>query len=462
MKKHNLFKVISLMFLSLIVLTWIIPVGTYSNGIFIKDKINPIGLFDLFRIPLMTIINFLQYGILIILIGSFYGVLNKTGSYSHLIETIIKKLKGKERIFLIINIIILTILNSIIGLPYAFLIIIPFLMTIILKLGFNKLTALISTIGSLLLGNIVSIYGSNIALSINSNLNLSLNSEVFTKIIFLCISIFLLIVFVLKETKNIKNTKKEEVPLYEENNKKRNFIPLIVIFLISFIFILINMYNWNSVNVTHISETYQNIFSNKIVSNIFGTVSIFGTWSIYDMCIVLLFVILIIGWVYSVKLDDIIDGMIKGAKEVLKVALYAVIVNIIFTSLYYLQTNSNIFYTITNFIFNLCGELKTLATILISILGSFFYNDISTLITVLARPIENIITDTTIYQVIGIIIQGVHGILMFILPTSILLVVGLSYLNISYKQWFKYIWKFLIQIMIITSAITLITSYFTL
>lgn len=460
MKKHNLFKIISLMFLSLVILTWIIPIGSYSNGSFVKGEVSPVGIFDLSRIPLMTIANLLQYGLVVVLIGGFYGVLNKTGGYSNLIETLVKKLKGKEKIFLIINIIALTIFSSIVGLPYASLIIVPFLMTIILKLGFSKLVALTSTIGSILLGNVTSIYGNDIALSIISNLNLNLNGEILAKIIFLCIVIFLLIVFVLKNTEDIKNTKDEEVPLYELNKKKKSFIPLVVIFIISFIFILINMYNWNSVNVTQFSEAYQNIFSNKIVSDILGTVSTFGLWSIYDMCIFLLFVIIIIGWVYSVKFDDIIDGFIKGAKSVSKVAFYAIFSNIIFVTLYRFQTNTNIFYTITDFIFGICGEFKTLGAILISILGSFFSNDVSNLITVLSVPIESIITDTTIYQVIGILVQSIHGILMFIIPTSVLLVIGLSYLNISYKEWFKYIWKFLIQIVIIMSAITLIVSYF--
>lgn len=459
MKKHNLFKIISLVFLLVVVLTWIIPIGSYSNGTFIKGEISPVGIFDLSRIFLMTMANLLQYGLVIVLIGGFYGVLNKTGGYSHLVETFVKKLKGKEKIFLIVNIITLTIFSSIIGLPFALLIIIPFLITIILKLGFNKLVALISTIGSILLGNVTSIYGSNIALSIISNLNLNLNGEILAKIVFLCIVIFLLIVFVLKNI-NDKCIQNEEVPLYELNKRKKSFIPLVVIFIISFIFILINMYNWNSVNVTHFSETYQNIFSNKIVSDILGTVSTFGLWSIYDMCIFLLFVIIIIGWVYSVKFDDIVDGFIKGAKSVSKVAFYAIFANIIFVTLYRIQTNTNIFYTIMDFIFSICGEFKILGTILISIIGSFFYNDVSNLITVLSGPIESIITDTTIYQIIGILVQSIHGILMFIIPTSVLLVIGLSYLDISYKEWFKYIWKFLIQIIIIMSAITLIISFF--
>ena len=460
MKKHNLFKIISIMFLLVVVLTWIIPNGTYSNGVFVKGETSPAGIFDLSRIPFMTIANLLQYGIIVVLIGGFYGILNKTGAYSNLVEKIVKKFKGKEKLFLIISISALAILNSIIGLPYAFLIFVPFLIAIILKLGFNKLVALTTTIGAILVGNVASIYGSDVALLINEYLYLSLNSEILTKIIFLIILTFLLVTFVLSIVKNTKLEKNEEIPLYEVNNKKRSIVPLIVIFLISFIFILINMFDWNSVNVTYFTEKYQSLMSNTIVSNILGSMGTFGIWSVYDMCIFLVFVMLIIGWIYSVKFDDMIDGFVDGAKTVSKAAFYAIIANIIFVTLYRFQTNSNMFYTITDFIFNICGEFKVLGTILITFIGSFFYNNVSNLVSALSTPIQIIITDTTKYQLIGMIIESIHGVLMFIMPTSILLVIGLSYLNISYKDWFKHIWKFLCEILVITFIIIFISSMF--
>lgn len=462
MKKYNLLKVIGIVFLVVIVLTWIIPVGSYSSLEFIKGELSPVGLFDLFRIPIMTIANMFQYGLIIILIGGLYGVLNKTGAYGKLINKIVNKFSGKENIFLVITICFLSLLNAFIGLPYALLIIIPFLITIIRKLGFDKLTTFISTIGSILIGNMCSLYGNDISLYLNTNLSLGVNDELFTKIIFLVIIVFLLIMFVLNKAKLSKvSIKDEKIPLYEENSKNKSIIPLIVIFLLCFIFILINMFNWIDIfNITYFKDIYERVTSVTILSNILGSVSVFGSWSRYDMCIFLIFVTIIIGWVYSIKFKDFMDGYINGIKEVLSPAFYATMANIIFVTLYRFQTVPNIYTTITHFIYNSFGSMELIATGLSSIIGGLFYNDIINLSAVLSSPIQIFITDTTKYQLIAMIIQSLHGIIMFILPTSVLLMVGLSYLNISYGQWLKYIWKYLIYMIIISIIILIIIGMF--
>ncbi|NLA43974.1 hypothetical protein GX865_07610 [Candidatus Saccharibacteria bacterium] len=46
--------------------------------------------------------------------------------------------------------------------------------------------------------------------------------------------------------------------------------------------------------------------------------------------------------------------------------------------------------------------------------------------------------------------QSTFGIAALIAPSSAILLVGLSYLEISYKDWFKYIWKFLVAMIVIS------------
>lgn len=475
MKKYSLLKIIGLMFLVVVVLTWIIPNGGYTNGKFVLGDTAPAGIFDLPLIPLMSLASLLQYGLLIVLIGGLYGVINKTGVYSNLINKIVSKLKGKEKIFIIITIITLSLISSFLGLSFSLLIIVPFLITIMIKLGLSKVTSLVSSIGSILIGNIGAIYSSDINYHINSILLLNLNDEIFTKIIFLILIVFLLIMFVLKDMKQgikvKKNTKKENkeeliLPLYEENKKKKSAIPLIVIFLLSFIFLSLNMINWEGMfNVTFFKEIYNNIMSIKIgnypiVSNILGSVQTFGAWSLYDMCIFLIIMTIIIGWLYSLKLEEFIDGLKCGVKEMLVPAFYVTIANIIFITLIRLQSSSNIYYTMTNGLLGVSDSLKVIMMPVVSLIGGFFFNDMSILMGVLESPITILITDTTKYPLIGMIIQMIHGIVMFILPTSMLLITGLSYLKISYKEWIKYIWKYVIQILLVSLAIIMIVGYF--
>lgn len=474
MKKYSLLKAIGIVFLFVIVLTWIIPNGGYSNGAFVIGDTTPVGIFDLSRIPLITIANLLQYGLIFILIGGLYGVLNKTGVYSNLVEKIVSIFKNKEKLFLIIIICLMTVLSSFIGLQYAIFILIPFIVAILMNLGFSKITSFASTIGAILVGNIGATYSTDISYYINYYLSLGVNNEILTKIIFLIIITFLFIMFILKgvninknNKKSKKNEVKEDIPLYEINNKKKSIIPLVVIFLVRFILLIINMINWKGLfKVTYFSELYNQLISIKIgnypiVSNILGTITSFGSWTGYDMCIFLFIMTILIGWLYSIKFEEFMEGFVNGIKEMFVPAFYAVLASIVFATLYRFQnSDNNIYYTITNFLMTTFDSMQIFMGGLSSFIGGLFYNDVSSLTVTLVSPITTIVTDTTLYSLFGMMIQVLHGIVMMIIPTSILLVGGLAYMKISYKEWFKYIWKYLLEVLVIGIIIFIIMAMF--
>ena len=47
------------------------------------------------------------------------------------------------------------------------------------------------------------------------------------------------------------------------------------------------------------------------------------------------------------------------------------------------------------------------------------------------------------------ILQSTYGLASFVAPSSAMLLVGLSYLDIPYKDWMKYIWKFLVAMLVV-------------
>ena len=60
------------------------------------------------------------------------------------------------------------------------------------------------------------------------------------------------------------------------------------------------------------------------------------------------------------------------------------------------------------------------------------------------------------YGVIAIIWQATYGFAMLFVPTSVILVLGLSYLNVSYFKWLKAIWKIVLELLVVLLAIFLI------
>lgn len=507
MKKHNLLKTIGIFFFVLILLTWIIPIGTYSGSEFTKGTTSPVGLFDLFRVPLITIATFIQYGLVFLAIGGLYGVLNKTGAYVPLVDRVAKKWKGKECKFLTIIMVVLALLASISGLSIPLFVFVPFLISVILLMGLSKLTALGSTVGAILVGMIGSTYGFNVVGYINYFFSLDVNNEIFTKIILFVMLVFLLVIFVTKHAKTElletkKNTKKEvakettkkeskkdtkkdsktkkadkeesvivikeektEIPFYDSENKnKKSAIPMIVIVVFTVIIALIAMFNWYyGFSVTFFQDIYTslmdiNIGSYPIVSNILGSVSQFGYWSYYELAAILMIASLLVGWIYSLKMKDTVNSFMEGAKSMIGVAFYVTICSIIF-AVVLSNNNGSIYSTITNFFLGLTKSFNVFTTSVLALIGGFFYNDFYYLLSGVAGVFGTKFDAATL-PVVGLVFQTMNGLAMLILPTSVVLIAGLRYLEVSYKDWMKYIWKFLVSIFVVILIVLVIATLF--
>lgn len=482
MKKNNLLKILLLVFIGAIFLSWIIPTGEYSNGSFVAGSLTPSGIFDLTFIPLTVFDLALPTIIFVLVVGGFYGVINKTGVYSKMIETFTNKLKGKELKFLIITTICFGLLSSLVGLNFMFFFIIPFVSTILLSLGFSKLTTMISTIGAIFVGMIGSIYGSDISYYLNGYLgyssDYSYNTSIFPdKIILLVLILFLLVMFIIKKGRaelNNKKSKLEEIPLYEENEKsKKSFIPLLILIIGAFIMILIGSFKWDAVigmsnEATPFLDFYKKITDVKIsgfpiISNMLGTMPAIGYWTMPFASVFILFVTIVISIVYKVRFDDAISSFGEGLKKNLKLVVYIIGANLVLATLFKNGATSNFAATIIDYLMNLSEKFSSLILSVTTVISSFFYNNFSTLAGTLYTKTV-ILTGATVELrfLASLIIQTLYGLVMLIAPTSVLLIAGLSYFEISYKDWFKNIWKLLLQLFIVVVLIIVIVTIFSM
>ena len=231
--------------------------------------------------------------------------------------------------------------------------------------------------------------------------------------------------------------------------------------ILTFLIAVLGMFNWYytfGIDVftnMHEAITEFKIGDYPIFSNILGSTTELGYWGNYEFATLLLISSLIIGWVYSVKMKDLLDSMVDGAKKMLDPAVYVILACIIFTVMINGE-NGSISATITNFLLGLSKTFNVLLTSLTSLIGGFFFNDFPYFIQSFYVLISGF--EEKVIPIITIVIQSSFGLSMLILPVSVILVAGLRYLNVSYKEWFKYIWKFLLQIFIIIIVYSLILT----
>lgn len=185
-----------------------------------------------------------------------------------------------------------------------------------------------------------------------------------------------------------------------------------------------------------------------------GVISVFGTWTMTDVSILLFILTALFSIINGIKVNDFIATVTDGTKKILPVALTAMLLSIVLV----MAVTTGINVTITNAILKLTDGFNvataTLATLIGSVLTSDFYYLISTVGTVF----NVVVTNQDYYGVVALILQSIYNLAMIIAPTSVGLVIGLYYLNIPYNKWFKFIWKLLLALLIIV-IITSIVVY---
>ncbi len=449
MKKNDLLKAIGIMFLVFIIFSWIVPTGYFNNGEYVSNSTIPVGLFDIIIYPLITITSsvFILTALVFICIGIFYGVLNKTNSYSKLLDTLAKKFKGREKTVLALVIIITTVLSSITGLSLPLFVFVPFLSTLLILLGYSKISAMEATVGSILVGNLASTYGFNVAGYI-TYLTGSINNLIWYRLALLLLSIIILVIFILK-TASFEKTK--DITFYSKTNKKVSIKSTTICLVITFLITFISMFNWEGVfKITLFNDIYNSIIGVKILdypifSKLLGSVTAFGTWNNYNLCLILIIMSFIIGKLYKLSIKDILDGAFDGIKEMLPTAIMVVIANTIFLLV---NTNSN-GYTFYNTMVNstLGNKIAILPFSITTLIGSFIYNDFPYLLSTLYNAI---IIHNDQFNIIGMISQTMHGLVQLIAPTSIILVAGLTYFKIPYFNWLKNIWRLLLCLFVLS------------
>ncbi|NLC48554.1 MAG: hypothetical protein GX758_04265 [Tenericutes bacterium] len=457
MKKTGLFKIIMFMLLGIVVLTWLIGASYFDAGELSALGMYRVGFFDFFQLLFgaYEFSYFLQILIFLVSVGALYGVLGKTGKYRALIDKTASKLKGREFIFVTVISVFIAALTSVFDYNLLLFIFIPAIISIILALGYDKITALLSTFGAMLIGVIGSTISYTITGTINDQLEITkLSVGLYYKLGILAFSIIALVFYLYKA--KAKKGKKEEVDSDEEDmflgekiSNKYSVAPIIVVFSVLFVLLILACTNWEGTfAVDAFSKMHTSImeFSIKdftIFAYLFGTVNSFGNWFYAEMAVMSLLSALVLGRFYRMKHSEVLKNMTDGAKKMLQPALLVVLA---YTVVYF-AGNTMFFPTIADFLINATSKFNVFFSSLVVILGSVLHVDILYLANYVIPQLASQNVSST---VIAILVQSLYGVTMFVAPTSVALVLGLSYLNVPYTQWIKKVWKLVVALLVIS------------
>ncbi len=478
MKKNNtLFKTIAIFFLIFSVLSWIIPASQASGAEITSLGINRVSLYNLIEYPYLTLKYFCEVILYILAVGGMYGVLSKTGKYRNMLEKIAKSLKGKENIFLIVVSFLLAALNSVFGFNVILFAFIPALCGIILLMGYDKITAMLTTFMSVLIGTIGNTYAFNTVGYINQIIGTTLNTELVAKIGLFVLSFVVFIAFTLTHAKKTKKASLENEEEFffvgEKKQSKKPSWPLYIIGLILLALFVLGFADWNNIfSVTffddlHTKVTEWAIKDHTIVAYLIDGLDAFGSWSIPEFTVMIVIATLLIKLAYNINSDDAIDAFEEGTKKMLKPAFLVAFAY----SLVLITGYKPYIVTVADFICNTVGNgLADLINVsFITSIINVIFSGISVALTSLMDVEMLYVVQSSVPYMSGlyaesinsfaITVQAIYGLTMLVAPTSTMLILGLETLNIPYKEWLKKSYKLVLELLAIIFIVTLVVIF---
>lgn len=442
MKKNKVLKYVSFLILGLVLLTWILPGTVFQNGKFEVLGRNQIGL-NYFGANITVMLQYFSlFSIYLLMIGAFYGVLFKTGGYLKLQEKVAKLFKGKEWVYLLLVILLFGLITSITGINLGLVFLFPAVITTILLLGYDRLTAIFATVGSIGVGMLGSTLGERNVIGVSSILNTKLGDNMPIKVGFLIVGLLLLALFVIKEgnDKLNANVDKKEIVLPKNRDKGNYTWPIVVImFLLTATFMLAHI-DWQQTfkvdafakMVTKIPEVKIGEF--PIFAKLLGKVVPFGQWSYPQLISVLFIATLIVQIIYRIKTKEYIEGFTNGIKTAVKPALVSFALSFITL----IVVDRSLLFTVIRPILQMSKKFNVLTTSFAGLISQLMLPD-TFYGTYTFLPYFSGVKNV---KAIALLWQALQGLGVIILPTSILLATTLTYLETSYKNYFKRIWKF--------------------
>ncbi|MBQ3475092.1 MAG: hypothetical protein IJH20_02880 [Bacilli bacterium] len=442
-EKHNVIRVLIAVMLLVMLLSYLIPgsMVDYNYGTVNDDVVIPMnlaGLFTSFSTALNLSISMILY---IGIIAIFYAILKKSGKYEDVVNTIAYKFRNNKSLFIVLTIFILGLVSIFTGEIVVMLAFVPLLISVIRRLGYSKETSIVSTVGAILLGQAGTIYANYM----NNALKMEYTENILIKVIISAIVLVFLIAFVLLFNK--KPVVEKE--LTKPNNKK--VLPIFITFGVVFVILIMGFIPWQTFFgfkgfeefLTSIRKTEfmgVSVFDAFIGNS--STTAPFGTWQLINAGVLFIFVDLILAIIYKVfSIETLIDGVKKAAPYMAITVLSYIIVVLVM--------NSGIFYTLTMGLTKAAVNIFTVGTTaIISALSVSEYTYASNFSLVAISSSKYFSQSPENLKLISIAFQSIYNLFLIISPVSLLLLFGLQFNNVKFKDWIKYIYKFFIVLFV--------------
>ena len=428
-KKYGKYYLVIIIAIVALLFTWIFPSVTCTDVCEASKETVRAGIMDFFTMIYFSFYYRMNEIFLLFAIGGTYGVLSQTKAYRKMIDKVSLFVEGRELISTLVVTLVMGLYAAFCDQLLVLLIFVPFIITV---------------------------YGiAGLAVS----MGLKVSTKVVVKIVMFIVSYVLFNLFawfhMKKQTKLVDSTKYDMFAteeLDETGVKKYNKVnvwPTAILMIVCAIISLLAFVNWKeSFNVALFSDSLTKFKTNAdFLYHVVGDVDAFGDWTYIALTGVLVIFTLIIGLINGRK-GFLLHDFGHGMKRMAKVAVMFGLVQIIFTISFVYGWAFNPTIAIMGTKFNVIKML--IAAMFIS----FFAIDPTLITYVLGLHFVTLFSEKLFLT--SFIFTAGYSIIQVLAPTSFLLMIALTYLNVPYTKWLKEMWKYALCLLLMALIIALV------
>ena len=432
--------------LVMMVLTWVIPAGQYDYiqngdvaqpiaGTYHRVEPNAQSIFDVMLASFHGFYEAVEIALFILMVGGFLGVVMKTGAINAGIANVIRMLNGREKFMIPILMILFGLGGTSFGMWEETMAFYPLLLPVFIAAGYDSITA----VSVIMLGAGIGTLCSTVnpfATGIASGFaGISLGDGLFLRLFMLVVLEAVAITYVMRYAMRVHADPQASLVAsqYEENRKRfainwddqegmeltdKRKVAL-VIFALTFLLMIYSVIPFNDLGITF-----------------FPTLG----WYFTELSGLFFVAGIVTGLAVGMKEQELIEGFVQGASELLGVAFIIAISR----GITVIMNSGFITDTILNW-----GEqaLAGAHSILFIILTYLLYLPLSFLIpsssglATLSIPIMVPLGEFTNISSALIItaFQSASGLVNLLTPTSAVVMGALAMAHIPYDRWLKYI-----------------------
>ncbi|MBQ1251451.1 MAG: YfcC family protein [Firmicutes bacterium] len=455
------YSILFLLIILVAVATWFVPAGQYDyfldgdtekpiSGTYHRVESNAQGIGAIILASFRGFYDAVDICLFILAVGGFLGVMMKTGAVNAGIYNIVRLLKGKEMWMIPILMILFGLGGTTFGMAEETIAFYPLLIPVFVMAGYDTLTAaavILLGAGMGVIGSTVNPFATGIA---SGFAGISIGEGIGLRLLILIVLETFAVFFVLRYAKMVKHAPERSIVYKTRLVDEAHFAPEME----------------DVPALTGKRKVALGLFALTFIVMIYGVIPFADLgirliptlgWGFTELSALFLVGAITVGIVYRLKEGEIAESFVAGAADLLGVALIIAISRGITVVMNDGMITDTILHAGEAVLTGLGAVGFSVLSYVIYILFSFLVPSSSGLAT-LSIPIMAPLGEFAgvASPLIVTAFQSASGLVNLVTPTSAILVGGLAMARVSYVQWLRFAWPFLLLIFGFTVGILIL------